>query len=119
VELFAIAGDSGGSFSCAGPAAVITVGIGYESWWRVVNVLLHEAAEMAAMEMGTRFSMEPDYSGGSDTWRFFMDHNQFSEVIARAANFAAACLPDLARVYNATRRKPKRKAKPCRPKRKK
>jgi hypothetical protein len=98
VRLVATADGNSGSFDMRKAMPEIRVGIG-QSWPHVVSVLLHEAVEFVAVELGCRYKPEPDYANGQDGLVFMMDHTQFSEAIARAGWFAAKALPELATIY--------------------
>lgn len=88
----------GGSFSWArevGGNTKMVIGIADEKYGNTLAVTMHEAVEMCAVEMGLRFTPSDGEIEASDCYRFIMDHNQFSEVLARAAQFICAIQPDL------------------------
>lgn len=68
-------------------------------WFRVVEILHHEAMELAMTMVGVRFCPAPDNGMDNGGYLFVMNHTQFAEASARTAQFMAACLPDLARAY--------------------
>lgn len=102
VELF-IRAEPGGSGEVYrdGKLPTVCIGLDEEEWSSVVAVLLHEIFELVAMQQGTHHSPTLDLSG--DTGRFLMvqDHRQFSDSCARAGEFLAACLPEVAAAYAA------------------
>jgi hypothetical protein len=105
VRLFWRRGE-GGSFIVAPTKRLpeITVGIDGQFWEDVVGWLIHEAAEMAAYDLSCRWTPSPDFSYESSGYLFVMNHNQFSDVLARAAMFISKALPDLAKIYKKQRR---------------
>lgn len=105
VTLFADPVLSGGSFDLR--AKRITVGTGGE-WWETLCTLLHEAMEYAAAQLGVRYLPSVGVSPGHDDYLFVMTHPQFSEVVARAARFAAAADPLLQAERAAIAKKPKK-----------
>lgn len=99
---------TGGEFWSApekGACARIKVGADCSQWSRVVEVLLHEAMELAMMRIGARFEPAPDYAAGHDSYLFMMDHPKFTEAAARAGGMMADSLPDLAKAWNKWRKK--------------
>lgn len=95
--------DDGGAFYLIpsdGGVPIMNVGADFESWHKVVEVLLHETAEFAMMRQGARFSPSPDHAADHGGYFFVMDHQKFSQVMAMVAEFAAAALPDLAEAWN-------------------
>ena len=106
VKLFWRRGE-GGEFVVApskGGIPEITVGIDGDFWADVVAWLMHEAAEMAAYDLSCRWTPSPDFSYESSGYLFVMNHNQFSDVLARAAMLISKALPDLATIYKKQRR---------------
>ena len=94
--------ENGGSLvSLPGRGEVprLTVGA-YRSWTAVVSVLLHEVMEFTMLRERSRFSLTPDYYPGNHAdYLFVMDHQQFDRCVARAADFLAQALPDLATAH--------------------
>jgi hypothetical protein len=115
----------GGSFLTSAPPhelAEIVVGSNGNAWSMVVAILLHESLEFQFLETGNRYTPNPDYAVASDGYVFFMDHNGFSQAVARTADFLATALPDLRRVYTKAsrpRKRPKKRPKRVRKGRKK
>lgn len=89
---------TGGEFYCtpeAGHIARIKIGADYEEWKRVLEIFFHEALEMAFSRLGCRFYAAGNASIDSDGCIVVARHHNFSEAVARVADLAAACLPDL------------------------
>lgn len=81
----------------------IKVGINTESWSLSAQILVHEFVEIAFHV--NRLALQPDNAfrlqeKGTDTYRYFMDHQQFSHAIGEAADALVHALPDFARVWN-------------------
>lgn len=117
VDLWLMPKERGGEFTfvpTGQPRAQIKIGGDYKNWWQVMNVLLHEAIEFAFCRHHVRFERDTGLIGGHDRYRFFMDHTDFSESIATAAEFVAASQCALNKAWTNKRKppkKPKRKAK--------
>lgn len=76
-----------------------------DGWYRVVEVLHHEAMELAMTLAGVRFAPAPDFGNENGSYLFVMTHTQFSEVGARTGQFLAASLPDLGRAWGKWRKR--------------
>jgi len=90
VDLWLMPKERGGEFTLVPdgqPRAQIKVGGDYQRWQQVVNCLMHEAIEFAFCRRHVRFEQTEGLIGGHDRYRFFMDHNDFSEAIACASEF--------------------------------
>lgn len=121
VELYAVSDDTGGNFVLSPDKGVSTmeVGLDHDHWHEVFNVLLHESLEMAMCDVGARFRPNPCFATcASDTYKFMLDHNQFTEATYRASYFVCASHNALARAHRkeltarrATVKKLKRKSK--------
>lgn len=58
-------------------------------------VLVHEVIEAACVDVGVRFIPSSVYvKSASDVYRFFFDHNQFTEIAARVSWFLWQCNTD-------------------------
>lgn len=90
---------NGGTFDCNPDVAEITIGINKRNWVDVLNYLVHESWELAAMELGCRFTPNPDFSASSDGFIFVMTHTQMSEITARTAWFLNHAIPALRKAY--------------------
>lgn len=79
----------------------IIVGLQHRRWRGVMDVLLHEALELALTELGLRFEPCPNFNKSHAGYSFFMTHEQFSEATARAAGFVSQCQNDLCKIWKA------------------
>lgn len=108
VDLYAMPDEDGGCFytqpNDKDPAR-IKVGLAKDSWPMVVEVLLHEAMEMATARYGGRFYPCGNMANGSDRYHFAFDHNQFSEICAAVALFITPALPKLAQQWTKLQKK--------------
>jgi hypothetical protein len=101
VQLVLREGDGGEFYTVPerGKVPRIKVGADYTNWFRVVEVLHHEAMELALVMVGCRFQPAPDNGCDHTGYVFHMTHAQFSEASARTGQFMAAALPDLSRAW--------------------
>ena len=102
VSLWAESGRSGGWFNlCKDQAEVqIHVCIDYKDEGYAWQVLCHEVFEMAADEMKCVFEPKNAFVGtASDCCFFFYDHNQHTEIVARASYFILSCIDDWKKAY--------------------
>lgn len=93
---------SGGSFNCVSSdhgKAEIVVGFKCDKWQDVISIFMHEALEMAYSDLAVRFKPCPDFAGATDGYVFMMDHNRFSEAVARVGWMTASVFRDLADAY--------------------
>ncbi len=89
----------------AHPTGKICIGLRHKEWACCLAVLLHELGEMTMHEM--RCGLEPGWAahfGSSDIRRFFMTHDEGTEVIARVAGASANVIPLLQKAYNAAKK---------------
>lgn len=108
VRLELATAESGGYFkSCPedGGTPIMGIGLRCGGWNQTVGVLLHEALELAYYRAGLRYGITPDWANDNGSYMFVMDHFQFSEASARAANFLAESLPELAKVWKKHKKK--------------
>lgn len=70
----------------------------HDDWHSFVGVFLHEVCEMTMAYLGFRYNPDRLHKG-TDGVCFFLDHNQFSEVMAIAGGVVADVLPSLADLY--------------------
>lgn len=113
VHVYTDSESSCGSFTTFGRdnQHELTIGLNKRgAWGDVIGITLHELVEHEAVCMGLRFTKDPDFAGGSDGAWFHMNHEQFSEVIARAGIALSNIIPDLAAAYRKHTR-PHRKKK--------
>lgn len=73
----------------------IEIGIEEEKWSCVVEVLLHEAWELAAMRMGCRYKKTDRFSRSHADYLFQMDHEQMTEIACHVAYFMVLVMPPL------------------------
>lgn len=89
---------------CSGSANLrnceIFVGCSAE-WKDTVNVLMHEALEVALIDNNCRYVPNMNYGQSDDQFMFIMSHPQFSQSVAQAAEFVTQVLPDLMEFFNA------------------
>jgi hypothetical protein len=106
VQLILRDGDGGEFYTVpgSGKTPLIAVGGDYDNWFRVVEVLHHEAMELALTMCGCRYNPAPDNGGDHTGYMFFMSHAQFSDASARTGQFMAASLPDMARAWGKWRK---------------
>lgn len=71
--------------------AQIHLGMSMTDPAEVHGVLLHEVFEMCLDDLGHAYKPKAFCDGASDIYRFFFDHNQFTEVAARSAFFMFTC----------------------------
>lgn len=90
---------------------IIFIGIDGNNWREVIGILLHEAMELAIMDLELRYTPSHDESNSADIYLFIMTHPQFSQVCGRVGNFLYECLPDLTRSYREANRKNRKRRK--------
>jgi hypothetical protein len=97
VDLFLIEGY-GGEFYCTpepGSLPRIKIGADLGDFEDVLAVLFHEAFEMLLFRKGCRFNPDDVRTRDHSLYRFFMDHNQFSDICQKAAEFMDNAIPDV------------------------
>jgi len=103
-DVYTIKNESGGYFYfCPEPSALprIKIGLDHDEWWRCLAVAMHEAQEAVAAMINLRYrSADNDYSGENGLYTFHMDHGQFAEMNAQAAEFLAIVVPKLAAAWD-------------------
>lgn len=89
--------SSSGSFTLMAEGSgdlEITVGLRSPSFGDCCGVLLHEIQEAILTDLRLRYC--PDqFVRASDSYYFFMNHNEFSEVCARAGEVMSFIIPDM------------------------
>lgn len=110
IEVFYDPKLRGASFECGDKAlSRIIVGSRRGLWEFTVSDLLHEIMEMCLLDMNARFAPCMDYAEASDGYVFHFNHDQFSQIVARAGHLFAEMLPDLRKAFDkhgkASRRK--------------
>lgn len=98
IELVLREGTGGEFFCCPEKKHVPRIKIGgdYENWWEVVNCLLHEVVEFNLMRLSCRYEPLDHISKDLGAITFHMSHGQFSEAIARSAEYVVEAVPKLA-----------------------
>jgi len=86
----------------------IKIGADYKGWDRVVAVAMHEIVEFCLVRSGLRYEKSCEASMEHNGYYFSFNHNEYSEVIYRAAEMMSVLLPDLAVAWKSFR-KPKKK----------
>lgn len=87
----------------------IKVGADPRKWVEIFRSLMHESLEASAFSCHCRYYQNNDVSDGNDMYLMVMDHGQFGEVSARAAEFISACQNDLSQAWKAWHKPPKKK----------
>lgn len=85
-----------------GRTGCVCVGVDAGCFAQVLAVFLHEVQE--ATMVGMRLGLSPDFDrspSNGDCRVFHLNHEQFTEVVARAAWAADQVLPDLRRAWAA------------------
>lgn len=93
IDLYALPHALGGSFQCMpeiGVDSIMKIGMNYEAWSDVVEVIIHEVHEFNMCDLGLAFRPQNHYSQTcSDGVMFHFDHNQHTEACARTGYFIA------------------------------
>ena len=96
VQLVLIEG-TGGEFYCVperGATARIKLGADAD-WDCIFGVLFHEIFELLFERLNSRFYPGGDTSSSMASWLFVADHQVFSDICTRAAEFVGECTQDL------------------------
>lgn len=80
------------------------VGLKASDWGVCVSILIHEAMEIAFMQVRGRFCPAPDYATAADGYLFVTNHPDFSEICARVGCFLTWAMPDLAKVWTSMKK---------------
>lgn len=101
VELVLREGTGGEFYTIPEKGKICRIKIGgdYKRWDEVVNVLLHEIVELQLFRKDCRLENSNDISRDHAGYLFVATHPQFSDAIAKAAEFIAPALPDLAKAW--------------------
>lgn len=102
VDLYALTNDSGGCFYTNPDnqsAPRIKVGIQRPHWPSVVEVLLHEALELAMAINRLRLERS-GVAGDSSSYLFVFDHTQFVDLCDCAASFITPAMPALQAIHH-------------------
>lgn len=106
VELYA-RDDTGGDVFVLpekGRLPRMKIGMDYRHWNGVIATLFHEVMELAMDRANCRFRPTNNLNWSSDCYVFHLDHHQFTESCARAAEFTVACQDDLHRTWKSWRK---------------
>lgn len=113
VQLVAREGTGGDYYTQPEKAHIarIKVGMDYKAsaWEEVVNALLHESLELSIDRHNARHRPTNDISYDHSNYIFVFNHPQFSDIVAKTAEFITPALPDLARTFKAWHKKPAKK----------
>jgi hypothetical protein len=100
-----------GSFSCvpsSGGFPVISLGAD-QPWGDLVDVFLHEAIELTAVRVRSRFEPSCEVNKDHGQYIFVMTHSQLSECCARTAELLVKALPDIASAWRLWKKRGKKK----------
>jgi len=101
VQLFVDTNLPGGSVTLVpedGKPTSIEIGIGCHLTL-AMSTLLHEAYELALIDLNTRYEPQPAYSSESSDFIFVMTHNQLGEAHDRVGEFLIAAFPKFNKAY--------------------
>jgi hypothetical protein len=101
VQIVIREGYGGDFFSRPGdiPYPRIKIGADTDHWHNVVSTLLHEAQEYVIASICCRMTPDDEFGRDSASYVFWLRHEQFSDVCARAGILLADCLPDLRKAW--------------------
>jgi len=85
----------------------IKIGADYNNWWELVNVALHEIMEYFLNSNNHRYYPDNDVGRDLSSFVFFLNHPQFSDIIAKSAEFLSDCLPVLEKEWKLWKRNKK------------
>lgn len=107
VELWAQPGETGATFNlcCHQKIATIKCGMNYKDPAEAFACLCHEVWEMAMDELMCCYRPKAFVEHASDTYHFSFDHNQHTEISARASYFIYTCFDDFKKAHAKIRRK--------------
>lgn len=95
VELVLREGRGGEFYLLPGDINYARVKVGADNdWVSVVEVLLHEIAELASMRIQCRFAHSNEMARDHHAYLFVMNHPQFAEVQALTADYVCRCWDD-------------------------
>lgn len=88
----------------------VYVGIG-ESWTDALTTLLHEAYELALIDLRTRYEHAPGGSEETSDFIFLMTHNELGKAHEVVADFIIDASHDLGMIYNREKKKREKERK--------
>lgn len=107
VEVFTMEGERGGEFYCLPDSTSpprIKVGTDYRYFWQAAQVMSHEAFEYLALTMGLRYEPSSKTTHASDTYSFFMNHSDMTQLIADHTYFMTKATPALEKAWKARKK---------------
>lgn len=78
----------------------VMLGIASSDYSVVLGTLLHEIVESTCCDLKVRFQKTGLFSDSTDQYHFMMDHNDFTELMARAGHFVRMSQLDLMKAHN-------------------
>ena len=93
---------NGGEFYCRPgdiPYPRMKIGADVDNWYSVVSTLLHESQEFVLSSLCLRYTPDDEFGRDAASYVFWMRHEQFSDVCARAGIFMSAYLPQVATAW--------------------
>lgn len=94
---------------------VIEIGIGYEHWWRVQEVAIHELQEMVMATMQLRYEKTGRATEAADRFFFLMNHADFADVASKTAYALETIRKPLKKAWKKHHQKPEAPAKEAEP----
>jgi len=108
VQLVLRDGSGGEFYRTPEDGAIARIRIGADdSWEGVFGILTHEIFELIIDKLRFRFKVDNDFSNSYASYLFVFNHQDFSDICARSAEFIDLCLPDLKREYKNWHKKKK------------
>lgn len=108
VEFYVMPYENGGWFQAVpgdGRDSQMHIGLYYERWEDVLEVLLHEAHEFNMSDLNCAYRPNNVYADNcSDGVYFMMDHNQHTEACARSAYFMSSVIEPLRKWWDKVRK---------------
>lgn len=106
VKLFADTSNGGSVHIFPKKKGVPEIRIGItESWEDALATLLHEAYELALIDLRTRYQHDPGGSEESSDFIFHMTHNELGKAHEVVARFIVDAEHDLGMIYNKEKKK--------------
>lgn len=110
VQLVLMEGIGGEFYSVPERGATARIKIGADTDWDCIfGVLFHEIFELLFERLNGRFYPSGDTSQSMASWLFVADHQVFSDICVRAAEYVDECLPDLKKEHKLWLKKVKKK----------
>lgn len=111
VELVLREGTGGEFYTNPEPAHVprIKIGADYPEFKTILEIVLHEIMEFQIDRHNCRFEVSHDIGRDHHWYMFVVPHHEYSDCIAKTAEFVALCLDDLSEAWNRWKQPTKRK----------